>query len=85
MDSAGRLVLPRRVREHLHLRGGSRLSLEHGRDSGRLVPLPEEDARIVMRDGRRVIETSTAVGEGEIRKAILADRDQRLNKPSGGK
>jgi AbrB family looped-hinge helix DNA binding protein len=83
MDSAGRLVLPRRIREHLHLRGGSRLSLELERDGVRLVPMPDEEARIVKRHGRFVIETSTPVGDGEIRRAILAERDERLGKLSG--
>ena len=85
MDSAGRLVLPRRIREQLHLRGGSRLSLELERDSVRLVPMPDEEARIVKRDGRFVIETSTPGGKGEIRQAILAERDERLSKLSGKK
>jgi AbrB family looped-hinge helix DNA binding protein len=83
LDSAGRLVLPRKIREHLHLRGGSRMSLEVERDSVRLVPMPDEEARIVKRNGRHVIETSTPLAAGEIRQAILAEREERLINLSG--
>jgi AbrB family looped-hinge helix DNA binding protein len=85
MDSAGRLVLPRKIREQLNLHGGSRLNLELEKDSVRLVPMPEEEARIVMRNGRHVIETSSPLGVGEIRKAILAEREERLVKLSSKK
>ena len=85
MDSAGRLVLPRRIRELLGLHAGSRLSLELEKDSVRLVPMPDEDARIVRRNGRLVIETDKPTAAGEIRQAILADRDERLGKLSGKK
>lgn len=83
LDSAGRLVLPRKIREYLHLRGGSRMSLEAERDSVRLVPMPDEEARIVKRNGRHVIETSTPLAVSEIRQAILAEREERLIKLSG--
>jgi AbrB family looped-hinge helix DNA binding protein len=85
MDSSGRLVIPRTIREQLHLRGGSRLNLEVKGDGVFLAPLPDEDALIVKRGGRLVIETSEILGDDEVRKAILADREERVNKLSGMK
>lgn len=58
MDSSGRLAIPRNIREQLHLRSGSRLNLEIKGDGVFLAPLPDEDARIVKRGGRLVIESA---------------------------
>lgn len=80
IDSSGRLVIPRNVREKLHLHAGSRLHLEVKGDGVFLEPLPEEDYKIVERNGRLVIETEAKLEPGEIRKAILADREDRSEK-----
>lgn len=82
MDSSGRLVIPRNIRDQLHLRSGSRLNLEVKGDGVFLAPLPDEDARIVKRGGRLVIETSEILGDDDVRKAIVAVRE-RMNKLSG--
>lgn len=85
MDSSGRLVIPRNIRDQLHLRSGSRLNLEVKGDGVFLAPLPNEDARIVKRGGRLVIETSGILGDDDVRRAIVADREERINKLSGPK
>ncbi len=83
IDSSGRLVIPRNIREQLHLRSGSRLNLEISGGGVFLAPLPNEDARIVKRGGRLVIETSEVISDDDVRKAIVADREERANKLSG--
>ena len=83
MDSSGRLVIPRNIRDQLHLRSGSRLNLEVKGDGVFLAPLPNEDARIVKRGARLVIETSGILSDDDVRNAIVADREERVNKLSG--
>ena len=83
IDSSGRLVIPRNIRDQLHLRNGSRLHLEVKGDGVFLVPLPDDDARLVNRRGRLVIESSITLDDGDVRNAIVADREARINKLSG--
>ncbi len=83
IDSSGRLVIPRNIREQLHLRSGSRLNLEVKGDGVFLAPLPDEDARIVKRGGRLVIESAEPLSEDDVRKAIVSDREDRINHLSG--
>ena len=83
IDSSGRLVIPRNIREQLHLRSGSRLNLEVKGDGVFLAPLPDEDARIVKRAGRLVIESSQILSDEAVRKALVSDREERINKLSG--
>lgn len=83
IDSSGRLVIPINIRDQLHLRSGSRLNLEVKGDGVFLAPLPDEEARIVKHGGRLVIETSEILNDDDVRKAIIADREQRMNKLSG--
>lgn len=83
IDSSGRLVIPRNIREQLHLRSGSRLHLEVKGDGVFLAPLPDEDARLVERGGRLVIQSSKTLDDDDVRKAIVADREERINKLSG--
>jgi AbrB family looped-hinge helix DNA binding protein len=83
IDSSGRLVIPRNIREQLHLRSGSRLNLEVKGDGVFLAPLPDEDARIVKRGGRLVIESAEPLSADDVRKAIVSDREDRINHLSG--
>ena len=83
IDSSGRMVIPRTIREQLHLRSGSRLHLEVRGEGVFLAPLPDEDARLVKRGGRLVIHTSKTLGDEDVRSAIVADREDRISKLSG--
>jgi AbrB family looped-hinge helix DNA binding protein len=85
IDSSGRLVIPRNIRNQLHLITGSRLNLEVKGDGVFLAPLPSENARLVKRAGRLVIESSEPMNDDTVRKAILSDREDRMNKLSGRK
>ena len=77
IDAAGRLVLPRAVRERLHLRGGSRLKLDLEADSVRLTPEPDIDVGIARRGKRLVIIGTPSLEKGDVVKAIKADRKER--------
>lgn len=83
MDSSGRLVIPRNIREQLQLRSGSRLNLEVKGDGFFLAPLPSQDARIVERGGRLVIESAEVLTGGAVREAIVGDRNERIKQLSG--
>lgn len=83
IDSSGRLVIPRNIREQLHLRSGSRLNLEVKGDGVFLAPLPDEDARLVKRGGRLVIQSAKPLDDDDMRKAIVTDREERIRKLSG--
>lgn len=76
-------MIPRNIREQLHLRSGSRLNLEVKGDGVFLAPLPDEDARIVNRGGRLVIESPEPLSDNDVRRAIVSDREDRINHLSG--
>ena len=81
LDKAGRVVLPKRLRDHLHLHAGSILRAEIVGDKIELVEEAPEVA-IVKRGKRRVIlgwegfDAATAV------RAMREDQTSRLNAPT---
>jgi AbrB family looped-hinge helix DNA binding protein len=55
IDAAGRLVIPKPLRDRLNLRAGARLHIAE--EEGRLILTPDlPEARIVERDGFLVLE-----------------------------
>ena len=60
MDLAGRLVLPKAVRERLHLRAGSKLNLEIVADKIELTPAADTDWKLV-RKGKRLVLAKTGM------------------------
>lgn len=56
IDASGRLVLPRQVREKLHLHAGSKLSLSVVAGKVELTPQAEQLASVVRKGRRLVIE-----------------------------
>ncbi|MDQ3624206.1 MAG: AbrB/MazE/SpoVT family DNA-binding domain-containing protein [Verrucomicrobiota bacterium] len=56
MDGAGRVVLPKAVRDKLHLRAGARLKLDYVADALQLTPEPDENVRL-RRKGKRLVIT----------------------------
>lgn len=54
VDKAGRVVIPKEIREKMHLRNGSRLRLELVGDRLELSHEPDE-VQLERRGGRRVI------------------------------
>ena len=76
IDAAGRLILPKAMRERLHLRAGSKLRADLIADRIELTPAADQGAEVARR-GRRLVVTGarSAIDPAE---AIRADREERL-------
>ena len=55
LDSAGRFVLPKAIRERLHLTAGAKMKLEVIANKIQLTPEPNETVRIVKKGGIMVL------------------------------
>jgi AbrB family looped-hinge helix DNA binding protein len=75
MDAAGRIVLPKPIRERLHLRGGAKLRAHIVADKIELIPEEDENVRIV-RKGKRLVITGVP-SPFEAVASIKADRRER--------
>ena len=76
LGKAGRLVVPKAIRDSLGLHEGSRLKLEVL--GGKLQAAPEPDpVKIGMKGGFPVIQGSPPLKRGNIVQAIRTDRDAR--------
>jgi AbrB family looped-hinge helix DNA binding protein len=79
LGKAGRLVVPKPIRESLGLREGSRLRLEAS--AGKFEATPEaDDVQIDIRDGLPVIRGGKARKKGDIVQAIKAGREERTDR-----
>jgi len=74
IDAAGRLVLPKAMRDRLHLSAGSQLRAHVVADKIELTPEPDADVRIERRGKRPVIVGGPPF---EAVAAIKADREAR--------
>lgn len=77
MDRAGRIVLPKPVRDQLHLDPGSEFDLVVDGWSLRLEPAGTRIRQVVEVDGWPVLEPvdATTIGDDDVRR--LRDADQR--------
>jgi AbrB family looped-hinge helix DNA binding protein len=76
IDAAGRLVVPKRLRERLGLVGGSRLTVAE--EDGRLILTPgRPEPRLVERDGFLVFDIGRDV---PLEIGAAAPRDERLSR-----
>ena len=75
IDSAGRIVIPKALRDALGLREGVPLSVTSD-GIGVRIELVREGGRVVDRDGHLVVESSSGrqVTDEEIRQAMDAGR-----------
>jgi AbrB family looped-hinge helix DNA binding protein len=74
LGKAGRLVVPKAIRDRLGLREGSRLRLEIS--GGQIQALPEPDPlSIQTQDELPVIRSGPVLKRGTIVRAVHADRD----------
>lgn len=76
IDQAGRVVVPKAVRERLGLRKNSILELEESMEGIVLKPV-EQHSRLVRRNGRLVITGLGAVNFDPVR-AVEEDREERM-------
>ena len=78
IDTAGRLVLPKAMRDRLHLSAGSKLKASVVADKIELTPEPDADVRIERRGKRLVIVGGPAFDAGAAVKAAREDYEDRL-------
>ena len=81
IDKAGRIVVPKKLRDDLHLVAGTRLRIK--RNGDRLTLLPSFDsARLVIKDGLPLIfsadsSNTPALTTDMVREVIEQDRRER--------
>lgn len=79
LGKAGRLVVPKTIRDNLGLREGTRLRIVAL--AGKIEVIPEaDDVRIQFREGLPVITGGRARTRGDIVKAIKASREERAER-----
>ena len=76
LGKAGRLVVPKAIRDRLGLHEGSRLKLDIQGGNLNLVPEPDP-VSIETKDGFPVIHSGPPLKRGTIVQAIKAERDAR--------
>ena len=76
IDKAGRLVVPKAVRDALHLKPGTSLELEQ-KDDVILLRQPRSEPELVKKDGMWVIRHSHSSGRS-IPELIEQSREERI-------
>jgi AbrB family looped-hinge helix DNA binding protein len=77
IDAAGRLVIPKRLRERLDLRPGARLQIVE--EEGRLILTPDRpEPRLVERDGFLVLDLAAGAPSSVDGGAAREERLHRL-------
>lgn len=81
IDSAGRLVLPKALRDQLHLRTGDKLSADVVADRIELTPLPDPNVTLVRKGKRLVIAGPGPFSAGDAVTAARQEYEERLARP----
>ena len=76
IDKAGRIVLPKAVREQLELKPGDSLELQSGEDHIVLRPA-RRTPRMYKKQGVWVFDSGQPMPEGMVEKTIRAVREER--------
>lgn len=82
IDSAGRIVVPKKVRERLGLRKDSELVLEESSEGITLKPVRQESALVRDKHGWLVF-TGTPVGHIDWDRLVEDDREARIREIGG--
>ncbi len=80
IDSYGRIVIPKKVREHFNLKTGSPLRIEETPDEIVLKPVHGEPN--LVDKGGILVFSGTAVGD--IEKSLAQHRNERIKDTGGG-
>jgi len=81
IDKAGRLVVPKKMRDALHLKAGTRLVLDQSGES--IIVRAESKPRgLYMKNGTWVYDTGTQLS-GDLQEWIDEDRDDRMRNAMG--
>ena len=81
IDRAGRIVLPKPIRDRLGLRSGSDLEIQETPDSVVLKPVARKPS--LVRKGSFWVHTGELPAGYDILRAIDEDRDERMRKAAG--
>jgi AbrB family looped-hinge helix DNA binding protein len=82
IDKAGRIVVPKKLRDALHLTPGTRLKVERNGDTLTLEPdFPE--SRLEMIDGLWVMTGGSKLTAEDVNAMIDEQRERRMNFVSG--
>ena len=74
IDGAGRVVIPKRVRDQFRLEAGDTLELESNGDEMTLRPMPQAGA-MILKDGWWVHQGKGSVSVEEIDELLREDRE----------
>jgi AbrB family looped-hinge helix DNA binding protein len=82
IDKSGRIVVPKKLRDELHLTPGTRLRIER---TGEQLVLEQEYAepRLEMRDGLLVMTGGPPIGIDDVLDLIDEQRERRMRYVSG--
>lgn len=82
IDSFGRIVIPKKIRDRLGILPGAtlRLDIVEGDDHERLTLEPLRDEPVLQREGNLLVHTGEIVGN--VSDAIRQERDERVRKLS---
>jgi AbrB family looped-hinge helix DNA binding protein len=82
IDKAGRIVIPKKMRDAMGLRAGTRLRLERSGDLLVMEP-PVEEARLEMRDGLLVLVGGGKRTVEDVNREIQEERERRMRFVAG--
>ncbi len=83
IDSFGRIVIPKKIRDRLGILPGAtlRLDIVEGDDHERLALEPLRNEPVLQREGNLLVHTGEIVGN--VSDAVRQQRDERVRKLSG--
>ena len=82
IDQAGRIVVPKSVRERFGLRKDSKLELEETAEGMVLKPIEQESALVRDKHGW-LVHTGRPVGKIDWDRLVQEDREERMRKIGG--
>lgn len=74
IDGAGRIVIPKRVRDRLALQGGDEVEVEALADHIEIRPATDDEALVEARDGLRTMASGPGLGPDEVRDLLERHR-----------
>jgi AbrB family looped-hinge helix DNA binding protein len=82
IDKAGRIVIPKKMRDAMGLKTGTRLRLERSGDLLMMEP-PVEESRLEMRDGLLVLAGGGKRSVEDVNREIEEQRERRMRFVAG--